>query len=743
MEVEEQRYTYDGQAHPSLEERELIGAKCADLSGTDLVFDYEIGSFAAITDCDMKQEIPLNWTITCNNVLVREDNFDVTQKLGEIKIEKRDVVLSTPSKYQVYNGVALTTEDELIQVEGSLVGGHYCVVDCTGSVLYVTDGTVKNTFRNFDIKDGNNQSVLKNYNWQIDEGELYIEPRSIAIEPKDYIAIYDGEEHIVEDPECSGLPVVVDHEFLLTAEYQPLIAKNAGRMTYSLDDDDRGAFKWLIQRNYYDENGDLHSEIVDQENFHVSYLDGTINVRKYSLKITTMNYSTEYDGNYQGPPSIEYGDYYEINGEDYDFLGRLSHGFAPAFNLQKDIGVYMLDLDTANCFVTDYNTNENVTGNYDVQYEQKGTFIIRKILIHVTTGDTRSAEDQSAFVYDGTPKSYTENLSYDVSKLLHGHEMEFSNFAQATDCVTDVDGAYIGIENTVDWIIKENEENVSKYYDVQFTYGRLIVRPVEFLLETDAWTDKYKNEAWQHTVVTDNTVAEFTRLENNFGVTIELSNWAEALNVQEGGIPNSCSYTVKKGGKDVTHNFKATEKFGSLVVQPVEIYINAISSTRQYDGTVWEAELLSKEGVTDSGALSGHVVDYQLNAPTVATVGVKVNYEITNKTVKTANGEDVTGNYVFICDAYREITPRKIIVISDSGTWKYDGKEHTLHSVHLSFYSLVEGHEFSQITYTGSQTEIGTSKNEFSIDKIVDAFGNDVTMYYDVRIVVGELTVTA
>lgn len=742
IETESKSYEYDGKAHPTAEERGLIVADCSNLDGTDLVFQYQFEDFSSIVNVlDSGVKIPLEWNITYGGSLVSLNNFDVTEAWGEVKIEKRLVKFRTPDSEKFYDGSPLTTADEADLIEGSLVGGHSLTIDCTGSMTFVVieDGefvSKANTYQNADITDGTG-SVLDNYDLEIECGELLIRPRPIDICVSNYTGVYDGFEHSVDDPVCEGLPVDVLHTFYLSAEYEPYRVMNVSDSgSYSLIDIGSVDEMWYVERTY-----EGITEIVALDNFDVTYVDGYISIRPYLLSITTRAYTTYYTGEEQMPTD----DCFSIDRDQLDSMNPF-HEFSPVFIAHKDAGQYWVELDLEKCEVYNYSNNgeDNVIDNYDVEVVESGEFIINKRPIYIRTSDSRTADDQSYFVYDGTEKEYPH---YDnIEGLLENHEFEDLEYTKARNCTKDVDGNYIGVANEIsNYDIKnENGESVKDNYELVPTYGRLVVLPVEFTLATESYTTTYDGKEWTYEKKLDFTETKIEELQNQYNVLFTFEDWAKAKNVQMGGIDNSCSFKVLKDGEDITQNFKANEEFGTLTVLPKEVYIFAPSETRQYNGEAWTGGNLDfGEEQYETGVLyNTHEFTYQLYVPTITTVG-KADYEIMHeKITDMETGEDITSNYVITCNSYREITKRSITVVSANATKTYDGTKLEKHTVNLGFNKLLDGHTYL-VEFSGSQTEIGISDNVFTITDIVDENGVSVAHLYEVTTVYGRLTVTA
>ncbi|MBQ7335180.1 MAG: transglutaminase domain-containing protein [Clostridia bacterium] len=82
----------------------------------------------------------------------------------------------------------------------------------------------------------------------------------------------------------------------------------------------------------------------------------------------------------------------------------------------------------------------------------------------------------------------------------------------------------------------------------------------------------------------------------------------------------------------------------------------------------------------------------------------------------------------------------RLVVASGSAQKEYDGSPLVAHSYEILSGKLKNGHAI-RASFWGSQTEIGTSENTFTI-RIVDSSENDVTGEYEIELVFGKLNVS-
>ncbi len=81
----------------------------------------------------------------------------------------------------------------------------------------------------------------------------------------------------------------------------------------------------------------------------------------------------------------------------------------------------------------------------------------------------------------------------------------------------------------------------------------------------------------------------------------------------------------------------------------------------------------------------------------------------------------------------------KLVIKSASMQKEYDGAPLTAHFYEILSGELKSGHSI-RASFSGSQTEVGTSENTFSI-RIIDSSGNDATDDYEIELVFGKLNV--
>lgn len=375
--------------------------------------------------------------------------------------------------------------------------------------------------------------------------------------------------------------------------------------------------------------------------------------------------------------------------------------------------------------IVDANGND-VTANYKITYSGA------EVTVSKYSGEVVITAKDATKPYDGSALTASNDVT--VSGLLGSDTVDATVSGEAT--VPGKDGtAKIG-----DYVIKNaaGEKVNDNYANIKLVDGKLSVTKRDITVTTGSASKAYDKTAL--TTKADDYSITSGSLVSGQKLTLALSGTQTE--------PGSSKNTVKEGslkisdeqGRDYTAYYNVTIKEGTLEVtgvKVIEISIKATSAKKVYDGT----ELTANSYDVISGELeSGDtlVVEYSgsiTNAGTTANKIVKV-------TAKDANGKDVTAKYkISTQDGTLEITKAPLTVTAKSAEKVYDGKALTANTCEVKG-SLAKGHKISA-TVTGSQTQIGSSKNKASNVKIVDANGNDVTSNYEITYVEGTLTVKA
>ena len=410
-----------------------------------------------------------------------------------------------------------------------------------------------------------------------------------------------------------------------------------------------------------------------------------------------------------GKPSIDLGS-----------TAVLTDNIAPNFNVPADttaVKVFTADYDGKNfkpktdfdgatvtvangaVTVSGFNYSENfvsdtehpgTTGNYGKKLIVEFEITVDR---YKTYGGTQPANDGANITLEGKEIASVENPQVPVS-IVNGFGASYKNSKT-------YDGKGFTIENEFKEMLKTNvlaDGEKNDYVNITYTV-----------------TDKDNNVVGTYVVKANETTGTWTPTETT----------ATPANV------GTYTYNVTCVVSDATENgAEPVTKSGPMTLSITEkkgLTVSGTDYNGMYDGkSHGEAATANVDGATieystDNGATWTDTV------PTIKDVG-----EI-NVTVKAsmANYSDATAEYTL------KVTPRPVTITSGSATKMYDGTPLIKHEVTYGGDKFVDG-EGVDITYTGSQTDVGNSKNTFTF-KFKDGTAEE---NYDITPDYGTLEVT-
>jgi len=246
----------------------------------------------------------------------------------------------------------------------------------------------------------------------------------------------------------------------------------------------------------------------------------------------------------------------------------------------------------------------------------------------------------------------------------------------------------------------------------------------------------YSNPPGGGTVVTDLTEGQ---TDKGYASGEEFNYTFTGSQLFVGSTDNEFSVSDKTA---LTSDYNVTKQYGQLIVtkRTVPVTITVKDQERLYDGTAdiktgdtWytvEGDLATGDTITVTLINKNG----SINAGTY-TDGITATYKITH-----SDGTDVTDMYanVTVIAGDLIIDKRNVTITSGSATKPYDGTPLTKNSAKITGGEGFVGGEGYTANVTGSQTEVGTSKNYFTVSA---AEGTNLNNY-NITKIEGDLTVT-
>lgn len=169
----------------------------------------------------------------------------------------------------------------------------------------------------------------------------------------------------------------------------------------------------------------------------------------------------------------------------------------------------------------------------------------------------------------------------------------------------------------------------------------------------------------------------------------------------------------------------------------INLALNTGSASKVYDGTALYNNTYNLSGQL----LDGHKEEVTFNVLAIN----KETYQnsVSIKIVDVVTGKDVSEQYkIKIRAGTLTVTEREIVVRSANISGVFTGDKVTNGDQPLMINNIVVGHKVN-CEFTGEQIRPGTSENSFTNVKILDAFNNDVTDNYKIKVEFGTISVTA
>lgn len=588
-------------------------------------------------------------------------------------------------------------------------------------------GGTENGIVDFDDEDGvythtvvNDYAAYNGVETYVGMTLKYANGATMAVEPNDVITLYADAtitaKYVVKASVTADNQSITYGDALPELTYTPvvpegytLVAPTASLGDYNAETGTRA----IILSGAWIKDG--NGTALDAAQLELTVNNGTLTVAKRNITISAKPVTSEYTGS-----AVDATDSEITSGSlvDGDTVKSVEYTGGP-------VNVGTGTSTPCNAVIVDAN-GVDVTAYYNITYSAA------EVTVNKYSGEVVITAKDATKPYDGSALTASNDVT--VSGLLGSDTVDATVSGEATVPGKD------GTAKITDYVIKNaaGEKINDNYANIKLVDGKLSVTKRDITVTTGSATKAFDKTAL--TTKADDYSIISGSLVSGQKLTLTLSGTQTD--------PGSSKNTVKEGslkisdeqGRDYTAYYNVTIKEGTLEVtgvKVIEISIKATSAKKVYDGT----ELTANSYDVISGELeSGDtlVVEYSgsiTNAGTTANKIVKV-------TAKDANGKDVTAKYkISTQDGTLEITKAPLTVTAKSAEKVYDGKALTANTCEVKG-SLAKGHKISA-TVTGSQTQIGSSKNKASNVKIVDANGNDVTSNYEITYVDGTLTVKA
>ena len=699
---------------------------------------------------------------TYNNVItgkatVTKDGKDVTDRVvvtkqnGTLTINKCQVTLTSEGGSKPYDGTALTKPDVAIGGDG-FVNGEVKDIKATGSVTNVSDGEVTNT-----ITYTPNEKFNKN-NYQItkNEGKLSI----TAVETEVQVQIvgatdtvgYDGNEHQVE-----GYTVTINNDKYHEADFTfsgNKVAKGINAGTYNME---------LAVEQFKNNSSNFSNVTFTVTDGYLVITPKSINTEDQKITVSDPQ-GHVYDGNphqevlvvrdAELDKTLKSGKDYDVyySTKDFTNVGEITITITGKGNYVGTVNkTYSITKRTVTL------SSETASKPYDgtpltkpnVKVEGDG-FITGEVTSVQAIGTVTEVKDSpvtNAIEYTVGTKFNINNYEISMTEGTLSITPKSINPDDQNMSVSDPQGhVYDGLEHKEELEVKDIFRDVilsaGTDYDVAYStkdftnVGKIIItitgkgnytgtfdRTYEITPATLTVTTPSVNKVYDGTPLTaEGTISGF--------VNKETATFTTTGSQTEVGS-SSNTYSIEWDGTAKSSNYKISETVGTLTVteNENEIVVTTKHSSYTYDGLAHGTE------VTVSDLPKGYSLEKAASSATATDVTTAIEATCDTLVIKNAEGKDVTNNLkITKVPGSITITPATLTVTMPSANKVYDGTPLTADGTISGFVN----NETATFTTTGSQTEVGNSKNTYSIKWN----GTAKSTNYQISEAVGTLTVT-
>ena len=669
--------TYNGQSHAAGEATAVAKAGKENEIGK-LTVEYQKADGKWTTNREEITAKDVSDSKTLNVRVSSDDCLEYVTGTEKITINPATLTVKTEGAKRAYNGKPLTAEGTIT----GFVNGETAKFTVTGSQTTVGQST--NTY-NIDWKAKDTTAKKGNYTISEDLGDLVVTQfaEKITVTTTGGKFTYDGNAH--------GATVAVTG---LPAGYTVETATSDATATDVTEKAVKAECDHLVIKD--DQGKDVTSEL------NVDYKAGTIQINPATLTVKTEGAKRAYNGK---PLTAEGTITGFVNGETAKFTVTGS---------QTTVG------QSTNTYNIDWKAKDTTAkkGNYTISEDLGDLVVISKSIV---PDDKNTPEEKKTGIKVTAPKDTTysgneqkrEPVIEDTKtgKTLDKDDYSLSYSDDVTNAVTVT-------------ITVTGKGNYTGKFEVTYK-----INPRKVTLKSETASKPYDGTALTKPAVTVSGDG-FVKGEVSYIKATGL-----VTTVSEGKVTNTITFTKENNYKDGNYAIDKEEGKLSITAQsinpgtdpekPNPDYTGAkvnSPSDKVYDGKEhkWSPTVTDK---ADKKLKAGTDYTVEYSTSDFTNVGT-IDVTITGK-----------GNYTGTVKRSYKVTPKEYTVTTESATKTYSGTALTAGG---KVEGIVSG-ETVEFTTTGSQTEVGTSKNTYELVwKSAKA-----TNYTLAKESIGELTVKA
>ena len=616
--------------------------------------------------------------ISDKNGLDVTSDYIILGAYQEITITACPILVKVESKEYTYDGTPKTFDTPIVQINAEGV----TLKSIKYNKNYTNVGSYKLDISDIDIELEYENDTLDNYEIRLEsEAILTIKPQNITVTTGDYNKTYDGEFY--------------ETSYEIEGKYYDTVSSVLSKVIVV------GTWDNEATITFVDSEGNDVSN-----NYNINYEYGTVTIEKAELEVKPSNIKLEYDG-------LEHG-FSEL--ELYD--GLASSDEISIINNLKYIDVTNISTNEYGINIINTLLNIDTTDCYNITYDLGNIEILpRELKIQI---------DDTEFDYSGEEFSIGEDDYIIISgSIVPGDIIKI----YSDDTIINIGTKEANLSS---YLVIRNEKDITSNYNITADSFILEVKPRPITIESGSESFEFDME--EHSI-TSGTIKSGSLIN---GHNIIYASQDSFIEVGEYIIYANNTKIYDENNIDVTDCYDINIEEGKLIIVPIKLIIKLLDRTVTYDGNstiIYESQ--------DFEILSGNILDcyefqgsftIEVNAPNIILIT-----PLLSDISITYNGESVMGNYdISIKESSLTISKRTITITSGSITKEYAKEPLSCSNYEITSGSLASGNTIS-VELTGVLTKIGTTKNTFGDIYIYDSEGNNITSYYIINKVEGDL----
>lgn len=360
----------------------------------------------------------------------------------------------------------------------------------------------------------------------------------------------------------------------------------------------------------------------------------------------------------------------------------------------------------------------DATGKYIVTKANDGSLVISPISTVITiTANSKTRE------YNG--EALTDNgYTFTQGVLVNGDVLQAVVEGSQTN-----KGSSANVVKSYK-VVRGSDDVTGNYKFTDSVNGTLTITAKPLTITADSAEKVYDGQPLTKNSFTNTELAEGDKLTAT--VTGSQTNVGSSDNVASAAV-------IMAGEENVTANYTITYEKGSLTVTPVtdEVIVTVTERGGDYLYDGGEKVVTGYDAVSSNPLYTANDYSFSGDATVKSTNAGSYDMELAPEDFKNTSANFKNVRFV-INDGTLVISPRTLTITSGSDSKEYDGTPLTSSEIKVTGDGFVDG-EGASYTFTGSQLDVGSSKNSFDY-RLND---NTKAKNYEITKEYGDLTVTA